>query len=116
MTEVFEFKIPRWPLIDMTGYKPKTTFWEDFSFADNVDEKAVRETFDRAFKEWKDDKVYATELSMVLNWKQFQFAKDGYLCDNDMCRTYMELWKKIDEYIVNNWKGEKLSYYLKETD
>ena len=118
MTEpnIFEFKIPRWPLIDMTGYKPKTTFWEDFSIADAFGTKEVQDTFDRAFKEYKDDMVYATELAMVINWKQFQFADGGIIAKSDMAKLYQQLWFKIDKYIMNNWKDEKLAYYLKETD
>lgn len=111
-----EIKIPRWGLIDLTGYEPKTTFWEDFSIADSFGLKEVQETFDRAFEEWKDNRVYGTELSMVLNWKQFQFAKDGYLAEGEMCKLYIKLWKKIDAYICNHWQGEDLSYYFKETD
>lgn len=111
-----EIRIPRWGLIDLTGYKPKTTFWEDFSIADSFGTDEVQETFDRAFAEWKDDMVYATELSMVLNWKQFQFAKDGYLAEGEMCKLYIKLWKQIDAYICENWEGEKLKYYFKETD
>lgn len=110
------FDIPRWPLIDMTGYQPKTTFWQDFSIADNLGLKAVQDTFDRAFEEWKDNKVYGTELAMVLNWKQFQFAKDGWLAEGEMCKLYITLWKKMDAYVMENWKGDKLNFYIKETD
>lgn len=113
---MFEIKIPRWPLIDMTGYQPKTTFWQDFSIADNFGPKEVQDTFNRAFKEWKDDMVYATELAMVLNWKQFQFAKDGWIAEGEMCNLYIKLWKKMDAYICSHWKGDKLNYYYRETD
>lgn len=113
---MFTLNIPRWPLIDMTGYQPKTTFWEDFSIADGFGIKEVQETFDRAFEEWKDDKVYGTELAMVLNWKQFQFAKDGWKAEGEMCNLYIKLWKQMDAYVMKNWKGEDLSYYLRETD
>lgn len=116
MGELEMLNIPRWPLVDMTGYVPKTTFWMDFSIADAFGVKAVQDTFDRAFEEWKDDKVYGTELSMVLNWKQFQFASGGMINDNPMCDLYVKLWKKMDAYIMRNWKGEMLDYYIKETD
>lgn len=41
-------KMPRiaaWPIEKMTGYKPKTTFWEDFSIADAFGGAAVADTF-----------------------------------------------------------------------
>lgn len=107
--------IPEWPLIKMTGYKPKTTFWEDFSIADVFGVKEVEDTFNRVFKEWKDDTVYGTELAMVINWKQFQFAEDG-IAKSEMCKLYCKLWEKIDSYICNNWGDEKLTFYYRETD
>lgn len=59
-------RIAAWPIEKMTGYKPKTTFWEDFSIADAFGGAAVADTFKRAFKEWRNDVVYITELAMVL--------------------------------------------------
>lgn len=32
-----------------------TTFWSDFSIADAFGVNAVKDTYKRAFKEWKDD-------------------------------------------------------------
>ena len=58
------------------GYEPKTTFWGDFGVADDYHESedGVRDTFKRTFNEFKDDKVYGTELAMVLNHKAWQHA------------------------------------------
>ena len=33
----------------------KTTFWEDFSLAERFGLSAIQYTFNRAFKEWKED-------------------------------------------------------------
>lgn len=54
------------------GYQPKTTFWMDFSIADKFGIAAIKDTYDRAFKEWKTNHVYLTELVMVLNHKIWQ--------------------------------------------
>ena len=35
------------------GNEVKTTFWEDFSIAERFGLSAIRDTFNRAFKEWK---------------------------------------------------------------
>lgn len=51
------------------GYTQITTFFEDFSIADAFGISAVKDTYNRAFKEWKHDYKYLTELVMVLNWK-----------------------------------------------
>ena len=47
--------IKNWNIEEMTGYKPITTFYQDFSIADNFGINAIKDTFKRAFNEWKDD-------------------------------------------------------------
>ena len=37
------------------GYRPFTTFFEDFSIADNFGVDAIKDTYNRAFNEWKHD-------------------------------------------------------------
>lgn len=95
------------------GYKPKTTFWGDFSVAEAISgEKGIADTYHRAFDEWKEDKVYATELAMVLNHKIWQW----YEKDIERARLYNNYWEEIDAYIMENWEGEDLEYYIKITD
>ena len=53
----------------LLDYECKTTLWMDFSIADRFGIAAVRDTFRRAFREWKGNTVYLTELVMVLNHK-----------------------------------------------
>lgn len=43
-------KIKTWNIEAMTGYKPKTTFYEDFSIADRFGAAAVKDTFRRSLK------------------------------------------------------------------
>ena len=38
-----------WNIEAMTGYKPRTTFYEDFSIADAFGGTAIRDTYCRAF-------------------------------------------------------------------
>lgn len=59
--------------VQENGYKFKTTFWSDFSIADRFGVRAVQDTFNRAFSEWKSNVIYLTELVLVLNWKIYQF-------------------------------------------
>ena len=96
------------------GYEPKTTFWGDFSVADDYHESedGVRDTFNRAFEQYKDDKVYGTELSMVLNHKSWQWEKKN----PELSKLYVKLWNKIDIYILDHWNKEDLKYYLEVTD
>ena len=40
---------------EMTGYKPRTTFYEDFSIADQFRVMAIRDTYCRAFNAWQNN-------------------------------------------------------------
>lgn len=94
-----------------TGYKMQTTFWGDFRVC-FFDKEAIKDTYKRAFAEWKDDKVYGTELALVLNWLSWFY----YEKDNDVAKLYSDLYYEVREYVLDNWKDEKLSYYLETTD
>lgn len=103
--------ITDWNIEEMTGYKPISTFYTDFSIADKFGLDAVKETFDRAFKEWKDDVKMGTELAMVMSWKSFEHQ------DNPrFCHLYSCLYHKMDYYCCKNYKDEDLEYYLRTTD
>ena len=101
-----------WNIEVMTGYKPVTTFYEDFSIADAFGESAIVDTFDRAFQGWKNNYVYLTELIMVLNWKVWEH----YETNAKYSVLYSDLWAQVDEYALQNLKGEELSYFLRVTD
>lgn len=58
-----------WNIEEMTGYKPITTFYTDFSIAEPFGKDAIIDTYRRSFKHWKDNYKYLTELVMALNWK-----------------------------------------------
>ena len=102
-----------WNVESMTGYKPKTTFWQDFSIADNFGADAVKDTFNRAFNEWKTDHVYLTELVLVLNHKIWQHYQHN---NEELARLYNDLWAMADRWACENLKGEELSYFYEVTD
>lgn len=94
------------------GYELKTTFWDDFSIADDFGPSAVRNTYKRAFEEWKDDYIYLTELAMVLNHKIWQHYKSN----EELARLYDKLWRAASEYAVHSLEGDELSYYFETID
>ena len=101
-----------WQIEELTGYKPKTTFWSDFTVADHFGLAAIMDTYRRAFAEWKSDHIYLTELVMVLNWKIWEWCeKDAAFAD-----LYNALWEKADAYACENLKGEELDYFYRTTD
>lgn len=61
------------------GYELQTTFWNDFSIADQFGLSAVQDTFNRAFEEWKENYKYLTELVLVLNHKIWQYHEKGQI-------------------------------------
>lgn len=97
----------------INGYETMTTFWEDFSIADRFGVKAVKDTYRRAFKEWKTNYQYLTELVMVLNWKLWQHYELG---NDALPDVYQELWEKADGYAMDHLKGEELNYFFGTTD
>ena len=106
------FTVERWNIEEMTGYHPISTFYEDFSIADHFGALAVRDTFNRAFENWKTDYKMLTELVMALNWKIWRW----YESNDKLARVYNELWEKADAYATENLKGEELSYFYRTTD
>lgn len=94
------------------GYRMQTTFYEDFCIADAFGIEAIKDTYKNAFNSWKWNYIYMTELSMVLNWKMFQY----YETNNFVYDTYRMLYEEIDSWCMNNLKGTELTFYIKTTD
>lgn len=101
-----------WNIEKMTGYKPLTTFWSDFSTAEQFGIEAVKGTFKRAFEEWKGDYKFLTELVMVLNHKIWQW----YEKNDELARVYNALWEEADNYGCENLKGGELDYFYETLD
>ena len=102
-----------WDIEAITGYKLKTTFWDDFSIADKFGINAIKDTYKRAFAEWKTNYVYLTELVLVLNHKSWQHYENG---NESFAQLYDELWQNCNIYAHHNLKGEELSYFYTTTD
>lgn len=88
------------------------TFFEDFTIADMFGKAAVQDTFDRAFREWKDDYRYLTALVIALNHKIWQH----YETNEGLARLYNDLWMQADAYACDNLKDDELLYFYRETD
>ena len=105
-------KIENWRIEELTGYKPVTTFYTDFSIADNFGIGAIEDTFNCSFRVWQHNYLYITELAMVLNWKIWRWHN----VNDEYARLYDKLWRQVDEWCIENLKGEDLEYYYKTTD
>lgn len=89
--------------------RESTTFWSDFSIADRFGHNAIRDTFKRAFNEWKGNYKYLTELVVVLNRKCWQHYGSG---DETTSKLYKELYDKANDYGINNLKGEEGRFFF----
>lgn len=105
-------QIKNWRIEEETGYKPITTFYQDFSIADNFGKDAIIDTYQRAFKEWQKDYKYITELVLVLNWKIWEH----YKTNPKLADIYNDLWEKLDIWVQDNFKDDALQYYYQITD
>lgn len=105
------------------GYERKTTFYSDFMIAELCGNALhdVRDTFNRAFNEWKSDIKYITEMYMVFN------ARINILYEQKnmpLYNLYMELYQKIDNYVLAedndgnplNYSKEDVGYFISTTD
>lgn len=96
----------------MFDYNYKTTFFNDFTIADAFGIEAVKDTYKRAFAEWKDNVEYITELTIVLNHKIWQHCETN----EPLARVYDKLWRELDTWCCNNLKGKDLEYFYQTTD
>ena len=90
-----------------------TTFWRDFRIADAFGVSAIKDTYKRAFKEWKSDYRYLTDLVMVLNYSCWYWYDNG---NQELSDIYSDLYYKTHDYALDHLKGDELRYYLETTD
>ena len=105
--------ITRFDSVSFCGYTQRTTFWDDFSIADRFGGDSVKDTFYRAFNEWKTDVVFMTELTLVLNWKMWQMAD---MNKEERANIYYGLWIEACDWCEEHFRKGALNYYNKMTD
>lgn len=115
-----EIRITDWNIEKITWYKPKTTFYSDFSIADKFGLEAIKDTFERSFNEWKGNIEYVTELVMVLNWKCWEhylrFKKElSQFCENhnEIGQWYKNKYYELLDWAEDNLIGSDLTYFTK---
>lgn len=107
------FTITDWRIEDITGYKPITTFYTDFSIADHFGGEAIVDTFARSLKNWGNNYKYLTELVLALNWKIWEHYNAGR---ENTARLYDRLWREASQYAADHLTGDELMYYYDTID
>jgi hypothetical protein len=93
----------------------ENTFAMDFTIADVFGAHAVKDTYNRAFKEWKSDYKMLTALVVALNhkiWEHYEATPRR----QELVELYDNLWRQAEDYALTNLKGEELDYYYAITD
>ena len=87
-------------------------FMQDFTIADHFGIKAIKDTYRRAFAEWKDNVEYFASLVMTLNHQIWNW----YERNEEYGRTYNELWMKAHRYGSKHFTGKDAEYYFRFLD
>ena len=98
--------LERMSLEKMLNYKFESSFWEEFSIAEDYGPEGIHHHYDIVFEQYKDNLKYLTELVLVLNIKIFIW----YGVDDDLGQMYDQLWKETDGYALETLKGDVLHY------
>lgn len=105
--DIFPCAYPEWD-----AKRVSSTFWSDFTIADAFGNDAIRDTFERAFRGWRTNYRYLTELVCVLNHKIWQWHER----DGKRAKLYDELWRKADKWALDNLKGTELEHFTMVLD
>jgi len=84
----------------------------DFRIAEEFGIDAVKDTFENAFKNWKTNYIYLTELAIVMSNNSIAH----YDTNKDLSKVYTQLYYKVDQYCMDNLKNDALDFYLRITD
>ncbi len=112
MIDYAEVLLQKQALEKQFNYNFRTSFWMEFSIAENYGVEGIFEHYNLVFDQWKNNLEYLTELVLVLNWKIYQW----YQVNDSLGHTYDALWRKTDSYAMETLKGDDLHYYLSVLD
>lgn len=93
--------------------RPDSTFYADFSVADVYGEKAILDTYHRAFNDWKGSAKMFVELVAALNHKIWFWYEAGV---DEYSELYNRLWKEADAFGSEHFKGEDATHYFQVLD
>lgn len=103
----------------LTGYKPLTKHYEFLKNCESLGRKDLREGFNKIFQieqtqyENTNDPRFITELAMVVNWLMWEANDNGII---SLSVTYERYYHKVNDWCLNNLKGDNLTYYVRTTD
>ena len=93
--------------------RPSTTFHLDFRIAEAFGIEAVKDTYNRAFAEWKNNYLYLTEFVIVLNHRCWMHYEKNNI---ELSSLYADLYYKTHDWACEHLKGKELEHYFSVTD
>ena len=83
-------------------------FMQDFRIADRFGADAIKDTYSRAFGEWKNDVKYFASFVLTLNHQIWHHHGNG---NEELANLYDTLWKQADSWGCEHFTGDDLAYY-----
>ena len=93
--------------------RPSTTFHLDFRIAEAFGIEAVKDTYNRAFAEWKNNYLYLTEFVIVLNHRCWMHYENNNI---ELSKLYADLYYKTHDWACEHLKGKEFEHYFSVTD
>lgn len=93
--------------------RPSTTFHLDFRIAEAFGIEAVKDTYNRAFAEWKNNYLYLTEFVIVLNHRCWMHYEKNNI---ELSKLYADLYYKTHDWACEHLKGKEFEHYFEVTD
>lgn len=93
--------------------RPDSTFFADFCVACVYGEKAIQDTYNRAFNGWKSNVKMFTELAGALNhqlWFWYEHEIEEYVT------LFDKLWEEANTYGCDHFKAEDLKHFTMVLD
>lgn len=94
---------------------PKTSFLKDFAIANAFGIDAIKDTFNRASEEWKNNILYLTELYYVMAFYCEIFSEK----DQAKAELYLSLYRRCYNIVYREnhpFTDEELYWFFKMTD
>lgn len=93
--------------------RPTTTFYQDFVIAERFGINAVKDTYNRAFNEWKTNCLYLTEFVVVLNQLCWYHHNNN---NNELSDLYSDYYYQARDFALDNLEGEEFQHFWEVTD
>ena len=105
-----------WEIAKDIGYKPKTTFWNDFNKAEINNYPNINDLTEHLFQTNKDNIFNLTELVMILNHRCWAWYEKNYKLFRLYDQLFYDYRDKAFDYIKENMDEDDMNYFISTLD